>query len=165
MRPMRAALPALLTAALSVVAFPSLRALPAAPAERVTIVRHYTRADRISGRYQYVRFTVPPGTGSLRVIYDYDRAKGENVVDLGLFEPGSLDLGTPAFRGYSGGARAGFVISAEDATPGYRPGPLPAGEWNVLLGLYRVRDAGVRVWNTNSQRLASGSVVRSSSGQ
>jgi hypothetical protein len=114
-------------------------------APAVTITRHYTSADRESGRYQYVPFTVPAGTGMLRVTYQYDRADGENVVDLGVFEPGPLDLGTPAFRGYSGGSKPGFTISANETTPGYRPGPLPAGEWHVLLGLYKVRDAGVDV--------------------
>ena len=70
-----------------------------------TIVKHFTPADRVSGRYQYVPFDVPAGTTTLRVAYDYNRSNGENVVDLGVFEPGSLDLGTPAFRGYSGGAK------------------------------------------------------------
>jgi hypothetical protein len=110
-----------------------------------TIVKHFTPADRVSGRYQYVPFDVPVGATTLRVSYDYDRSNGENVVDLGVFEPGSLDLGTRAFRGYSGGAKSSFEISPYDATPGYRRGPIPSGTWNLLLGLYKVRDAGVQV--------------------
>ena len=74
------------------------------PARRVVTV-HYTTRDRAAGRYQYVPFDVPPGTTRLTFAYDYDRAGGANVVDLGLFEPGSLDLGSPAFRGWSGGER------------------------------------------------------------
>jgi predicted metal-dependent phosphoesterase TrpH len=112
---------------------------------RARIVEHYTTADRASGRYQYVPFEVPPGTTRLKVAYDYDRANGDNVVDLGLFEPGVLDLGTPAFRGYSGGATKNLDITDASATPGYKPGPLPPGRWHVLLGLYKVSAAGVAV--------------------
>jgi hypothetical protein len=112
---------------------------------RTTLVRHFTTSDQIAGRYQYLPFDVPVGTGSLRITYQYDRAEGENVIDLGLFEPGPLDLGTRAFRGYSGGAKTGILLSPTETTPGYRSGPLPAGQWHVLLGLYKVREAGVDV--------------------
>jgi hypothetical protein len=43
------------------------------------------------------------------------------------------------FRGWSGGARNVFTISAEDATPGYLPGPLPGGKWELLLGVPNIR--------------------------
>ena len=110
-----------------------------------SITRHFTPADGVSGRYQYLPFDVPAGTGTLRVSYQYDRANGNNVVDLGLFEPGSLEIGTRAFRGYSGGAKAAVTISAADTSPGYRPGPLPPGQWHALLGLYKVDEGGVTV--------------------
>ncbi len=119
----------------------------------LTITRHFTPADRVTGRYQYVPFDVPGGTETLRITYQYDRATGANVVDLGLFEPGPLDLGTRAFRGYSGGSKSEVTISAAETTPGYRPGPLPAGRWHVLLGLYKVRDSGVDVTVTVETRL------------
>jgi hypothetical protein len=115
------------------------------PAARHTLTKHFTPADRVSGRYQYVPFDVPTGATTLTIAYEYDRADGANVVDLGLFEPGSLDLGTRAFRGYSGGAKSAVTITAEGATPGYIAGPLPAGRWHALLGLYRVAPAGVDV--------------------
>jgi predicted metal-dependent phosphoesterase TrpH len=114
-------------------------------ASRSTIERHFSPADRLSGRYQYVPFDVPPGTGRLHVAYRFDRANGDNVIDLGLFEPGLLDLGTSAFRGYSGGARTEFTIDADAATPGYAAGPLPPGQWHVLLGLYKIAPSGVDV--------------------
>lgn len=128
-----------------VVSLASLNGSACAGTSRQTVVRHFTTADQTEGRYQYVPFDVHTGTGTLRIAYQYDRADGENVIDLGLFEPGSLDLGTPAFRGYSGGARSSVVLSADTTTPGYRPGPLPAGRWHVLLGLYKVGPAGVDV--------------------
>jgi predicted metal-dependent phosphoesterase TrpH len=122
-----------------------------APAERrgstapLIVTRHFAPADRLSRRYQYVPFDVPAAVGTLRIAYQYDRANGQNVVDLGLFEPGSLDLGTRAFRGYSGGSKSVITIGAGEATPGYRAGPLPPGRWHVLLGLYKVDEAGVDV--------------------
>jgi hypothetical protein len=36
-------------------------------------------------------------------------------------------------------------VAADAATPGYWPGPIPAGRWHVSLGLYRVGPAGVDV--------------------
>lgn len=90
-------------------------------------------------------FEVPAGTTRLTVEYRYDRAGEANVVDFGLFEPGPLDPGTAAFRGYSGGERTSVTISPQVATPGYWPGPVPAGRWHALLGLYKVATAGVEV--------------------
>ncbi|MBX7184353.1 MAG: CehA/McbA family metallohydrolase [Vicinamibacteria bacterium] len=66
-------------------------------------------------------------------------------MDLGLLEPGSLELGTKAFRGWTGGERSTIFVSATDATPGYWPGPIQAGRWNVGLGLYKVGASGVDV--------------------
>ena len=129
---------------------------------RSKIVRHFTPADQLSNRYQYIPFDVPQGSGTLRVSYRYDGAAGENVIDLGLFEPGPLDLGTRAFRGYSGGSKPSLVISPTETTPGYRPGPLPAGQWHVLLGLYKVGEAGVDV--TIDIGIEEGSSARAVSG-
>jgi hypothetical protein len=58
------------------------------------------------------------------------------VLDLGCFGPSG-------FRGWSGGARSSFVISAAGATHGYLPGELAAGLWEVAIGLYRVPAEGV----------------------
>jgi PHP domain-containing protein len=114
-------------------------------AEPQAVRVHYDPKDRETGRYQYVPFEVSPGTTRIDLEYAYDRAGGTNVVDLGLFEPGSLDLGTPGFRGWSGGERARISVGIASATPGYWPGPLPAGRWNVMLGLYKVAPSGVDV--------------------
>ena len=79
------------------------------------ITRHFTPADRVSGRYQYVPFDVPAATGTLRVSYQYDRANGNNVVDLGLFEPGSLErptAGLPVANGAAALTVRGYGIAA-----------------------------------------------------
>ena len=50
--------------------------------------------------------------------------------------------GGSGFRGWSGSARSEFTISATEATPGYLPGPLPAGRYHIILGLYRIWSHG-----------------------
>ncbi len=115
-----------------------------APApDRTTVHVRYTPKDRETGRYQYVPFDVPEGATRVTIDLRYDRAGGANALDLGLFEPGSLALGSRAFRGWSGGERAGVTITPQYATPGYWPGPLPAGQWHLMLGLYKVAEAGL----------------------
>ena len=114
-------------------------------AAQTVIARHYTPGDRTSGRYQYVPFEVPAGTTQIRIEQSYDKANGTNAVDLGLIEPGPLTVGSRALRGWSGGARSEVVLGPGTASPGYRVGPLPAGRWHVILGLYKVAPAGVDV--------------------
>lgn len=98
--------------------------------------RRFTRDDRAVSVYQQVPFEVPAGAPAVTVTIEYDRTAG--VIDLGALDP-------EVFRGWSGGSRNGYVITPTAATPGYLPGPLPAGTWNVLLGLHRVAEAGVDV--------------------
>jgi hypothetical protein len=51
-----------------------------------------------------------------------------NALDIGMFDDSGIGLGNArGFRGWSGGARTSFAISATDATPGYLPGPVHAG--------------------------------------
>ena len=113
--------------------------------EPQVIRKHLTPADVYMQRYVYVPFEVSAGTTRIEFSYTYDRADGANVIDLGLLEPGSLALGTTAFRGWTGGERASAFVALDDATPGYWPGPIPAGEWRVQLGLYKIGPAGADV--------------------
>jgi PHP domain len=94
----------------------------------------WTAEDKAEAPYRYLPFDVGPGARAVTVELAYDRAAA--VLDLGVFDPAG-------FRGWSGGARPGFVITPAAATPGYLPGALPAGEWRVVLGLYRVPAGGV----------------------
>jgi len=117
----------------------------ARPLAKQTIRRHFTPADRERGRYQYVPFDVPSGVTEMTIAYRYDATAGASVIDLGLIEPGPLTLGATAFRGYSGGATRSVTIGRIRSTAGYLAGPIPAGEWHVLLGLYKVAPDGVDV--------------------
>lgn len=103
---------------------------PSARRLRVTV------DDRARSPYFEVPFDVPDGTRSLQVQIAYDRSVA--VIDLGC-------RGPAGFRGWSGGARDGYVIAPERATPGYLAGAIEAGEWAVVLGLHRVPFDGVEV--------------------
>lgn len=90
----------------------------------------------------YVPIDVPPGARELTVAYTYDRPEVPpgvrgNSLDIGIFGPDN------EFRGWSGGARDRFTISATDATPGYLPGALRPGFWQVILGPYTVSPQGI----------------------
>jgi len=95
----------------------------------------------------YLPVEVPAGVAELAVRYRYDRPATPpgvpgNALDLGVFDERGA---TPAgFRGWSGGARDGFAIGRSGATPGYLPGPVGQGTWQVVLGPYTVAPQGLR---------------------
>jgi hypothetical protein len=91
--------------------------------------------DRAEARYRYLPVDVPPGTRALHLTLDYDTAAG--ALDLGCLDPAG------GFRGWSGAARSTVMIAVDQATPGYLPGPLEPGTWQVLLGLHRVPPDGL----------------------
>ncbi len=107
-------------------------------------------SDAASDPFAYVAVEVPFGAAGLSVSLTYDdpgptdRRGVGSILDLGLFEPGSLDLGTPAFRGWSGSERREIVVGEREATPGYLPGPIPAGRWHVIVGLCQIAPEGCR---------------------
>lgn len=81
--------------------------------------------------YLEVPFEVPSGTKQLAVSFDYDRSN-RTTIDLGLLDPNG-------FRGWSGGNKREFTISANSATASYSTGPLVPGTWHVLLGVPNIR--------------------------
>src|SRR5215468_9428389 len=91
--------------------------------------------ERAAQVYREVPVPLPAGHRRLSVSLEYDRRPG--VLDLGCLDPAG------GFRGWSGGARESFSIAEAWATPGYLPGPVPPGEWRVLLGLHRVPRGGL----------------------
>jgi hypothetical protein len=99
-------------------------------------------------RWVEVPFDVPPGIRRISVELGHDRyprfgASVRNVVDLGIFGPGSDAAG---FRGWSGGARRHFTLAATNATPGYLPGPIVPGRWRVVLGPVVLSPFGMAWW-------------------
>ncbi len=99
--------------------------------------------------WYYLPVDVPRGVREIEVVYSYDRpqvppgAKG-NALDIGIFDPAGHQLGNErGFRGWSGGFRDRFTISATEATPGYLPGPVERGRWHIILGPYTVARQGL----------------------
>ena len=109
--------------------------------------------------YTYVPFEMPEGIRRLEVSYSYDAAihsdphlSGGNTIDIGIFDARGIAHHSPGFRGWTGSARSSFFIALDEATPGYMPGPLLPGTWNIVLGPYKVVPDGchyritVRLW-------------------
>lgn len=96
----------------------------------------YGPGDREEAYYRYIPFDVPTGTPGLTVHLAYDRSQA--TVDLGLFDP-------DGFRGWSGGERDHVSITPAASTPGYLPGAVQPGEWQIVLGLYSLPLEGVDV--------------------
>src|ERR1035441_2794223 len=107
----------------------------------------WTLEDRFASPWHYLPVEGPPGTAGLRVELEYERAAG-TVLDLGC-------LGPHGFRGWSGGARESFVIPRDGATPGYLPGEIEAGTWQVMIGVHRVPPDGARYQLTAEARPAA----------
>ncbi|MDT5283223.1 MAG: hypothetical protein QOJ20_4418 [Mycobacterium sp.] len=99
-------------------------------------------------QWAYVPFDVPEGTRRIDVSTSHDQFSllgiGRNVLDLGIFGPAGHELGNAeGFRGWSGGARAGFMLSAVNATPGYLAGPIEPGRWALALGPVVLKPLGM----------------------
>jgi hypothetical protein len=104
-------------------------------------------------QWAYVPFDVPAGVRRISVDTTHDRFSlfglARNVLDLGIFGPAGHDIGNAdGFRGWSGGARESFTLSATDATPGYLPGPIDPGRWALALGPVVLNPLGMR-WQAN----------------
>ncbi|QLH23580.1 CehA/McbA family metallohydrolase [Streptomyces sp. Rer75] len=98
--------------------------------------------------FVYLPVQVPSGVREIAVSYAYDKpavpaGTQGNACDIGIFDERGTELGGRGFRGWSGGARTEFAISAAEATPGYLAGPVRAGTWHVVLGPYTVAPQGL----------------------
>lgn len=100
-----------------------------------------TLSGKLDGKdnqtYKLVPFDVPAGVDRITVDFAYTGKEQKTTVDLGLLGPGGFK--NNAFRGWSGGNKSRFTVSATDATPSYLPGPIAPGRWNLLLGIPNIR--------------------------
>ncbi|HEX5939868.1 MAG TPA: hypothetical protein VFZ12_05875, partial [Dehalococcoidia bacterium] len=114
-----------------------------------------------AGSYFYLPFAVPDGASRLTASYHYENGSRaeetpepapsegrpeQNVIDIAIFDARGIDPISGGFRGYSGSARQSFFIDPHSATPGYLPGELGAGEWNLMLGVAELLPEGARWW-------------------
>ncbi|WP_298580767.1 CehA/McbA family metallohydrolase [uncultured Luteimonas sp.] len=121
-------------------AWPLLLLCALAPAATGVAAGDFVLSGRIDAdaheRYIELPFEVPEGTGRITVEFDYSGREEKTTIDLGLVDPHGL-------RGWSGGNKRMFTVAVDDATPSYRPGPLPAGRWQLLLGVPNIRAGAV----------------------
>ncbi|KIW92433.1 uncharacterized protein Z519_07417 [Cladophialophora bantiana CBS 173.52] len=111
-----------------------------------TLTGHIT-PDQIFS-FVYVPFNVSAEVTSIYVLQNYSFKGAGNSLDLGVFDPHGIaainsETGYSGSRGWSGGFRNNFTISASDATPGYNAGPLLPGTWNIVLGPYATNRSGI----------------------
>jgi hypothetical protein len=122
------------------------------------------------GAYLTIPFTMPPNTESFSLTYRYERhheseipveagkfiSRQEiNIIDLGIIAPNGVQVGA------SGSDKTEIQISETFATPGYQPFPLVPGEWQIIIGAYKVAPAGVTIvyelsFNSKYMRLFKG---------
>ena len=98
--------------------------------------------------FVYAPFNITSDVTSITVYQNYSFKGAGNALDLGIFDPHGLspinsETGFSGSRGWSGGSRNNFTISASDPTPGYNAGPLLPGTWNVVLGPYASDRSGI----------------------
>jgi hypothetical protein len=106
------------------------------------------------GTYFTLPFTMPANIESCTLTYSYERhyetknqvengifisRKEINIIDLGLIAPDGTQVGA------SGSDKLSIFISETQATPGYHPCKLVPGEWQIIVGAYKVADEGVDV--------------------
>jgi len=106
------------------------------------------------GTYFTLPFSMPEGIESFSLSYSYERyhesenqvkngrfisRKEINIIDLGLIAPDGTQVGA------SGSDKLSILISETHATPGYHPCKLLPGEWQIIVGAYKVADEGVEV--------------------
>jgi len=86
--------------------------------------------------YIEVPFEVPANTARLTVSFHYSGKEERTTLDIGIQDP-------QRFRGWSGGNKNSFTISANDATPSYLPGVILPGTWKLWIGVPNIRPSSV----------------------
>jgi len=82
--------------------------------------------------YVQVPFQVPAGTERVTITFAYTEKEQHTNLDLGMLDPAGL-------RCWSGGNKSMLTVGLSDATPSCLPGAIPAGMWNVLIGVPNIR--------------------------
>jgi hypothetical protein len=106
------------------------------------------------GQYLTLPFTMPEDIEVFDLSYAYMRHQGTaaageqgvftsrqevNIIDLGLIAPDGSQVGA------SGSDKTEIRVSNTWSTPGYRSVPLVPGEWQMLVGAYKVAKEGVAI--------------------
>lgn len=103
--------------------------------------------------YVKVPFTVPTGTERVTFTFSYTGREQKTTLDLGLLDPAGL-------RCWSGGNKSLLTVGLSDATPSCRPGAIPAGTWNILIGVPNIRANVISHYTAHVYLSTSGAVAR-----
>lgn len=106
----------------------------AAWADETVVLEGPFPADPVAEPFVTASFEVPVGTRELSVVHS--DSSDASAVDWGLLDPSG------ALRGWHGSNTSAATVGELAATPGYVPGPLPAGTWEVLVGFPNVTESG-----------------------
>src|SRR6185437_12639507 len=110
-----------------------------AQAQQPDVVLRGTVKGSQNNTYIEAPFAVPAGTERLTISFHYTGKEERTTLDLGLEDP-------HGFRGWSGGNKSTFTVSASDATPSYLPGELIPGTWKLLIGVPNIRPQSVATY-------------------
>jgi hypothetical protein len=114
----------------------AIAACASAHSQQPNLVLHGTVNGNQNHSYIEAPFDVPSGTQRLTVLFRYTGKEKHTTLDIGVWDP-------QHFRGWSGGNKNSFTISATDATPSYLPGYLLPGTWKLLIGVPNIREQSV----------------------
>lgn len=83
----------------------------------------------------FLPFAVPEGIAEIEV--EHSDLSSTNILDWGLDDPNG-------FRGWGGGNTEPAIVGVAAASRSYVPGPIPAGQWEVVVGKAKVREFPAR---------------------
>jgi hypothetical protein len=84
------------------------------------------------GDYVVLPFAVPAGTVELDVVRTVPTANA--ILDFGIWSP-------DGFRGWAGGLTDAATVGVADSSRGYLPGPIAAGNWQLVIGKAKLNNA------------------------
>jgi hypothetical protein len=107
-----------------------------------------------AGTYFVIPFQVSENIERLEIEYSYTRRLEQqssnlrdhfsptpeiNIIDIGLIAPDGSQVGA------SGSDKTRFYVSESAATPGYKARSINEGDWQIIVGAYKVAPEGVDV--------------------
>jgi hypothetical protein len=88
-----------------------------------------------TGSYTRLPFQVP--TGTTRIDVRMTKSEPTAALGIGLFDARGDGYQSPGFRGIYGEERSQFFVSTAAASEAFMPGPMPAGQWTVLVPVFK----------------------------
>jgi len=84
-------------------------------------------------------FDFPEGADRLLLQVSLDHPEQRTVIDIGLADRNGI-------RGASGSNKQLVLVGETEATPSYMPGPMPVGEWKLLIAVPNIREGVTANW-------------------